>query len=301
MSNYTTTLEKPLPPWAVDILRAVPARGGGLNRWLMSAAVALRAAGRDRHDIERELSIATAGEPIRAGEIRRAVERSAEYVRTGGRHTPPAARWPERDEQARARILAEAEGYGAADLHADSPYQCVADEPMTEKIIDALFPGDPLLCVAAEKTQAVTRPRKSFRGRLSELQFIVPSAMSAPTGLNQNGHQSTRCLNNTGPRQYLIVEQDAGPFDEQAAILAHLATRAPLVLVVFSAKKSLHGWFACRGANEATQKQFFSAAVRLGADPATWTRCQLVRMPDGYRPDAKARQSVLYFAPEVVK
>ena len=41
-------------------------------------------------------------------------------------------------------------------------------------------------------------------------------------------------------------------------------------------------------------------AVSLGADPATWTRCQFVRMPDGLRPRAGAwpvRQQVFHFNP----
>ena len=40
-------------------------------------------------------------------------------------------------------------------------------------------------------------------------------------------------------------------------------------------------------------------AVRFGADKARWTRCQLVRMPDGTR-DNGNRQRVFYFAPSVV-
>ncbi len=290
-----------LPTWATDILRATPVRGGGLNRWLMKAAIALRACGRDPRDIEHELHVATAGEPLKPGEIKRAVDRSAEFVRTDRTwNMPRLQKWPGLDAEARQRIIAASDGYGGADLHADSPYQCIDDDPATEIVIDALFPGNPLLCVAKEKTNAITAPRESFRGKSGELQFIVPSAMSAPTGQNQEGRESTRCLGNTGPRQYLVVEQDTGTLDEQAAIIAHLATRAPLVLVVFSAKKSLHAWFNCRGVPEQRQRDFFARAVHLGADPATWTRCQMVRMPDGYRLGIQARQSLLFFSPPKV-
>ena len=40
--------------------------------------------------------------------------------------------------------------------------------------------------------------------------------------------------------------------------------------------------------------RFFRYAVSLGADRATWTRCQLVRMPDGTRrkDGVKKRQAV---------
>ena len=39
--------------------------------------------------------------------------------------------------------------------------------------------------------------------------------------------------------------------------------------------------------------KFFRYALSLGADPATWTRCQFVRMPDGRRDNAK-RQTVFF-------
>jgi hypothetical protein len=41
-------------------------------------------------------------------------------------------------------------------------------------------------------------------------------------------------------------------------------------------------------------------AVSLGADSATWTRSQFVRMPDGMR-EGGARQMVYFFNPEVLK
>jgi hypothetical protein len=83
-------------------------------------------------------------------------------------------------------------------------------------------------------------------------------------------------------------------------VLWHLARLAPLVMVVHSGGKSLHGWFACQGSSEALQLRFMRYAVMLGADPATWTRCQFVRMPDGLRRRPSAfgvRQSVFYFNP----
>jgi len=123
--------------------------------------------------------------------------------------------------------------------------------------------------------------------------------MSATTGLTQDGRTSARCLGNTGPRKYLVVEQDTGTADEQAAVLLHLAERAPLVLVVTSGNKSLHGWFGCQDASDANLRDFFNYAVMLGADPATWTPCQLVRMPEGRR-DNGARQAVFFMNKEVL-
>jgi hypothetical protein len=103
-----------------------------------------------------------------------------------------------------------------------------------------------------------------------------------------------RCLANTGPRRFLVVESDQGTFDKHAAVLWHLAKYAPLVMVVHSGNKSAHGWFYCADAAESAVEKFFRYAVSLGADLATWTRCQLVRMPDGQRENGN-RQRVVFF------
>jgi hypothetical protein len=124
--------------------------------------------------------------------------------------------------------------------------------------------------------------------------------MTAMTGTNKNGHVSNRCLDNTGARRFLVVEFDTGEIDDHAALLLHLAERAPLALAVFSGSKSLHGWFFCAGVAEEKISRFFRCAVSLGTDPSTWTRCQLVRMPDGLRENRK-RQAVYFFNPEVLK
>jgi hypothetical protein len=124
--------------------------------------------------------------------------------------------------------------------------------------------------------------------------------MSAKTGLTRDGKESQRSLCNTGPRRFLVVELDAGTVDDHAAILRHLSWHAPLTLVVHSGGKSLHGWFFCAGQPEERLLRFMRYAVSLGADPATWTRSQLVRVPDGTRDNGK-RQAVYLFKPEVIK
>jgi hypothetical protein len=78
-----------------------------------------------------------------------------------------------------------------------------------EQIVETLFPGEPtLLCVGADKKLATTRKLSDLRGSLSKKQFIVPNPMSALSGLNQAGTRSRRCLDNTGLRQYLVIESD---------------------------------------------------------------------------------------------
>jgi hypothetical protein len=124
--------------------------------------------------------------------------------------------------------------------------------------------------------------------------------MSAVTGKTKDGRDSGHTLSNTGQRRFLVIEQDAGSPDEQAAVLMHLASQAPLALAVHSGSKSIHGWFYCAGQAEERLRSFMNYAVSLGADRATWTRSQFVRMPDGRR-DTGKQQVVYFFNPEVVK
>ena len=112
-------------------------------------------------------------------------------------------------------------------------------------------------------------------------------------GLRKEDADSRHTLSNTGPRRFLICEFDTGTADDHAAILIHLAGFAPLVCVVHSGGKSCHGWFYVHGQPAAMVKKFFRYAVSLGADKATWTPSQFVRIPDGTRDNGK-RQTVFY-------
>jgi hypothetical protein len=193
-----------------------------------------------------------------------------------------------------------ASGVGLVDLWEDSPVRFEDSDPHTEEGIDVLFPGDPLLCAGQSDSVFATRLRSEWRGELTALQLIVPSPMTARIGLTQEGKESAHALSITGPRWFLVVEQDLGTVDEQAAVLYDLAQQAPLALAVHSGSKSIHGWFYCLGQTEERLRAFMAYAVSLGADYATWSRVQFVRMPGGRRADG-AHQAVYFFAPEVVK
>ena len=210
--------------------------------------------------------------------------------------TPP--KWPTINEEQREACIAGA-GVGLVDLWERSPVRF--DPPASEEIIEQLFPGNPLLCVGAKSWKFRTQPHEAWRGELADNQLIVPSPMSAITGVTQDGEPSEHTLSNTGPRRFAVVEFDTGTLDEHAALLWHLRfdLGLPLVMVVHSGSKSLHGWFYVAGLPEAKVEAFYRHCVTLGADRAAFTRSQFVRMPDGLR-DNGIRQGVYYFDPEII-
>jgi hypothetical protein len=288
----------PVPQWAGDIIANPPRAGEGFHAWLFRAARALWKCGRAENDIRAYLENAavTCGRCVSAREIEDALRNSytGAFQSTSSRPQP----WPSVNAEQREAIIAT--GIGLVDLWEISPFRFEDNAPHTEEVVDQLFPGNPLLCVGAAAHDCHTAPRDKWRGRLASLPLIVPSSMTASTGRNQNGEVSNRCLENTGARRFLVVEFDTGTIDHHAALLLHLAARAPLALAVFSGSKSLHGWFCCAGVAEEKVSRFFRYAVSLGADRATWIRCQLVRMPDGLR-DKGNKQTVYFFNPQVIR
>lgn len=167
-----------------------------------------------------------------------------------------------------------------------------------ERVLDELFPGDPLLCLALDTRSALTQPRSRWRGLEAGHQFIVANPMHALSGRTQDGRDSPRCLANAARRKiYQVVEFDRGTLREQAAVLSSLhGDVAPLVLVVWSGGKSLHGWFDVRALTPYALFRFFRFAVYLGADASLWDPCKLVRLPGGRRSDGRL-QPILHYAP----
>ena len=287
-----------LPNFVRDMLAGCPKAGTGVHGWLFRAARQLHAH-YPAPEIARILEGATAqcGRPVPRSEIVAAVQNAlpcAWQPKGSSGPAPPAAKWPRVNQEQREAITRD--GPGLADLWELSPYRIEDDRAHAEELIDALFPGNPLLCCGKSNRDFDTRPREEWRGKLAELQLIVPSPMSAVTGTTKDGRPSKHTLDNTGPRRFLICEFDKGALDDHAALLLHLAQYGPLALTVHSGGKSLHGWFFVAKQPEEKIALFFRYAVALGADPALWTRSQFVRMPDGTRDNGK-RQTVYFFNP----
>jgi hypothetical protein len=287
-----------MPQWCIDIVTNPPRSGEGFHNWIFRAARALWKCGRDETDIGEILENAadTCGRFVPKREIEQALQNSRTRV-----FQPALARpqyWPSVNHKQREAIIAT--GSSLVDLWEVSPVRIEDSKSHTEEIIDTLFPNNPLLCAGRSNCDFATHTREEWRGKLAALQLIVPTPMTARIGRTQEGKESAHALKTTGLRRFLVIEFDRGGVDEHATLLLHLAARAPLAIVVHSGNKSLHGWFYCAGQAEERLQRFMRYTVSLGADRATWTRSQFVRMPDGTRVNGK-RQTVYFFNPEVIK
>jgi hypothetical protein len=295
-------MTRELPPFLQGLVATPPRAGEGVHGWLFRVARQLHAH-YPAPEIVRllEMQAAQCGRHVPRSEIVSAVQNalSCAWQPTGSAATSQAvSKWPAVNQDCLEAILRN--GPGLCDLWEASPIRIEDNESHCETTVDALFPGNPLLCCGLSSSVFDTKPREAWSGELAGLQLIVPSPMAAIEGMTKEGKPSRHTLNNTGPRRFLICEFDSGTTDEHAAMLLHLATIGPLVLVVHSGGKSLHGWFYCAGQPEDKLLRFMRYAVSIGSDPATWTRSQFVRVPDGTR-DNGSRQTVFYFNPKPIK
>jgi len=288
-------MKRKLPKFLEKMLAAPPQHGDGVHRWLFCVARHLHAhmpAGEIIALLEK--LVAGCGRHVSRQEIVAAVQNALQCAWQPEGQAPStrsSSPWPVMNQEQRAAIAGA--GAGLADLWELSRPRLEGNTSYTEAIVDQLFPGNPLLCCGRANSVFDTRPRAAWRGELSKLALIVPSPMTAVVGRTKDGRTSKHTLANTGARRFLICEFDSGTPDEHAALLLQLGTFAPLVCAVHSGGKSLHGWFFVQGQPEPKIERFFRYAVSLGADRATWTRSQFVRMPDGTR-DNGNRQTVFF-------
>ena len=186
-----------------------------MNLWLFCAARKLHRLKIEPEEIEELLEEATAdcGRAMKPDEISRAVRNSAPGVL---RERPWRRRWPQRNyKQIEAIGL---DGVRLSEFERQSPVRLDPSESHAEKIVDSLFPGDPLLCAGPSSNFVLTRPRKEWSGFLSRQQFIVPSPMIKRKGRTQDGDLSARSLENVGPRKFLVIEFDFVETDENGRV-----------------------------------------------------------------------------------
>lgn len=232
-------------------------------------------------------------------------------------------RWARRDGVAVELACARAAGSGVGslyDLFERSPIRPPAGAA-PGGWIKRLFGASEFVCLGTSDPKTAATKRRPEWGQLpADAALVVANPMTARLGATQDGRPSPRCLGNTGARRWVVLEFDQGTIDEQAGLHWYINAQAErlgwptLRLAVHSGKKSLHGWYGPVESEETAQK-LMAFAASVGADPATWNKCQLVRLPGGTRarkekPEAASlpdgweepsletvRQEVYFYAP----
>ena len=200
-----------------------------------------------------------------------------------------SAPWPSIDAGALEAILAQA---------APSWWTFPAFRGTARDALGRLFNEGEFICVGSAADAGESKPLEEvLAADPSRLPYIVPNPMRARLAERSDGRPSARCKANVLCRRHLVIESDSLEKEAQAKILDFLSGLLPLVAVVDSGGKSLHGWFYVEGLAAGPAEVFFRVACSLGADSALWVPCQWVRMPGGTRAaENPILQRIVYMA-----
>ena len=301
-------------------VKQCPSSGKGVHKWIYYAAASCHRAGICAPRAIALIKEAMTRDPKPSNEVEQAV--NAAYSLKS--EDSDSNGFPDCDMDS-VRALVK-NGVSLDDLKKRSP----VPEPKQNEVLASLFKPKELLCVGrmVYTPEIYSFPENTAQWSFSGAQFIVPSPMSATRGLTKDGKLSVRSDSNTGPRRWLVIECDfeitdveslgvRSTFDLCASVLWKLSEYRPLVLVVSSGSRSLHGWFPVQ-ANEPetleTSKlwKFMALACKFGADSKTWTKCQWLRMPGGIRREKNGQisngpdgcpivQEIVYFNPDAAR
>jgi hypothetical protein len=268
--------------------------GDGLHRDIFKSTLLLMEAGHDDDTIYRTLrkaADAVSERRIPDRELKSAI-RSGRLQKAGMLELNS---WPKPIPELRAEIVSKSP---ITNDHLRSWSYNLSRDPVFW--LKTLYKPNDLVCVAANAYSFSTKARPTIETVLGthKLEYINPSPMSAEVGITQEGKQSAHCLDNVGHRTYLVIEFDYGTYLEHAAILWHIATKIPLLMMVWSGSKSIHGWFSVESFSESHVKQAFTEACTLGADPKMFSKAQFSRLPCGMNNKTQKLQKVVFFEPQ---
>jgi hypothetical protein len=292
-----------LPPSVRERLESSPDPGTGVHPWLYSTALAMLnfISAEECVDL---LHDHIPRKPKPRNEIEVQVQAALQTKENG--QTVSFNRRPEFPAMAentpRAVLNLARVGKGIDFLRGLSPVQ-KRETISPPEALNVLCPGNPLVCAGQYFNRPFTAPLSEFHPRfLARCSFVVPNPMTALKGFAPtSGRESARSENNVGPRRWAVIEADIKMDNEKwapiiiearrqglsvqdlgAALLLAVSEESgiPLTAVVHSGAVSLHGWFF---AEAARQEQLYWIGAKWGADLATWSRHQWVRMPNGMR------------------
>ena len=316
-------LEHPLLDRYRDKLAALPASGGGgCHPALLGVASLGAMAGVPPDDIFRDLRESVHGErSVPDREIQAAIDKAvrehasgmaAGVPRVGSRRKTVAVL---DGAAALRRIVEQGRGACEADIYDRSPIR-IDWEPQEDAfhVMEALWRPDDVLFIGRRECRPALKRNirtaaewcAAFRkGRPGAHQpHIMPNPLTGKPGPTADGTGETlrgdACV---AQFRFAVVEFDDIPREDQLAFW--WAARLPVVLLVDSGGKSVHGWVRVRGVDCATdwarvvERHLFGRLLEpLGVDPACKNESRLSRLPGHYRSEKGAWQRVLYLAPD---
>ncbi|MDR0727377.1 MAG: hypothetical protein LBF26_00555 [Puniceicoccales bacterium] len=137
---------------------------------------------------------------------------------------------------------------------------------------------------------------------MEKLPHIIPNPLTGKYGKTQEGAPSMRCDDCVTSFRFILVESDSLSRTDQIAFWATIPL--PIVALIDSGGKSIHGWIRVHGINnldewnQVVKEEFYGGILRqLGMDCACSNASRLSRLPGHFRTEKDQFQRLLYLNP----
>jgi len=301
-----------------EALNRIPCPGTGCHPGLLSVANYGIKAGVDPQQIQDDLrrSIPQGRRRVSDREISDAI-RKASSDRTGGTFTPrprpaPAVR---NGESTLRKIIDQGKITDEVDLYEDSPRR-LWDEPKDDPalLLENLYEPTDLIWIGERFDKGVVGETirtpsdwiTFYRNGGLPAPHIVPNPMTGRAGTTKAGEASFRCDNTIKVYRYCIVEFDNLSREEQIKFWS--AVRLPVVALIDSGNKSIHGWIDVQKLGKVETLKEWQSIVKnrlydtiltpLGVDASCSNASRLSRLPGHFREKEGAFQRLLWVNPE---
>lgn len=198
----------------------------------------------------------------------------------------------------RGAAFNEVELWEASPERIDWPPECDAIEVLRRlwAPADRLFIGvrhD----AGAQHVRPISEWTALFDGGVAVPEHVIPNALNGRQGQTKDGKPSYRADSCVARFRFGVAEFDALPREQQIQFWA--GVKLPVVALIDSGGKSIHGWIRIDAANvedwsRRVERKLFALLKAVGADGACKNEARLSRMPGHFRAEKNRWQSLLY-------
>jgi hypothetical protein len=286
-----------------------PGRGENCHTYLMTCANAAKRAGMALEDAVKRIYAAVpgGGRQVDEREVRDAVERAYSTEAAPVKQVSPAVN---ADTFWRG-VLSRTAGMTVNDLEAELfSRSCIRlnDEPAGDAVLllESIYHPSDALFIGTQYDTGV-KPVESWvkllKSGATVPPHVIPNVLTGKPAPDKAGKGTTlRGDNSVLGFNIAVAEMDGRPRAEQLAFW--MTVDLPVIALIDSAGKSIHGWVATPGISTTEQwddqvevELFGKWLIPLGCDPACKNEARLSRLPGHFRQETKQWQRLLYLAP----
>jgi hypothetical protein len=288
-------------------LRQMPVSGGGgCHPALLRCANFGRLAGVSRDHVAQDLAAHVHGtRKITWAEIEAAVNKAFDWPTkiTPHLNVRPAVDGAKllKGIVERGTAFSEADLWELSPVRIDWPPECDAIE-----ILQRLYRPEERLFIGArydagtEHILPVGEWIARFERDIAIPEHVIPNPLTGEQVHTKDGKPSYRADSCVARFRFAVVEFDAMPREQQIKFWA--GVKLPVVALLDSGGKSVHGWIRIDAANAGewthrVEGKLFDILTAVGADRACKNEARLSRMPGHFRAEKSHWQRVLYLNP----